>query len=141
MIPVYAFDTSALVRFLKGEIGHARVLSILDDARAGRCEIVISAINWGELQYTVNEKLVGLSAPSLSALFATHGLNVIPATKARAERAGWIKLNHKIGYADCYGIELAMDSPGHTLITADFGVKPAAHLANIEFLPPLPTRQ
>jgi hypothetical protein len=44
-----------------------------------------------------------------------------------------------MGYADCFGVELAMDSRDHILVTADFGAKPAENDIRIEFLPTKPT--
>jgi hypothetical protein len=46
-----------------------------------------------------------------------------------------IKFKHDIPYADAFGVELVSDSADHVLVTADFGLKAAAHAVKIEFLP------
>jgi predicted nucleic acid-binding protein len=50
-------------------------------------------------------------------------------------RAAEIKEDRKLAYADAFAIELAMDSPDHLLVTADYDFKEVADLARIEFLP------
>jgi hypothetical protein len=63
---------------------------------------------------------------------------IVPASAARAARAAKLKLRYGIGCADALGIELAMDSPDHILVTADYGVKSAESIVRIEFLPTKP---
>ena len=60
---------------------------------------------------------------------------VVPASAERALHAAEIKVDRKIAYADAFALDLAMDSPGHVLMTADFGFKTVDELARIEFLP------
>jgi hypothetical protein len=62
-------------------------------------------------------------------------LHVIPVSAERAEQAAAIHVDRKIPNADSYAIELAMDSPEHVLVTADYDFKQVADLARIEFLP------
>jgi hypothetical protein len=60
---------------------------------------------------------------------------IVAATGARAIRAAEVKVDRKISYADAFALELAMDSPEHVLVTADYGFKAVDDLAQIEFLP------
>ncbi len=60
---------------------------------------------------------------------------IVPATADRAVRAAALKVDRNIGYADAFALNLAMDSPQHVLITADYGFKSVDNLAQIEFLP------
>ena len=62
-------------------------------------------------------------------------IGIIPATAERAVRAAEIKEDRKLAYADAFAIELAMDSPDHVLVTADYDFKAVDDLARIEFLP------
>jgi predicted nucleic acid-binding protein len=59
----------------------------------------------------------------------------VAATGERALRAAAIKIDRKIAYADAFALDLAMDSPDHVLVTADYDFKAVAGLARIEFLP------
>jgi predicted nucleic acid-binding protein len=62
-------------------------------------------------------------------------LNVVSATADRAVHAAEIKVERKLAYADAFAVELAMDSPDHVLVTADYDFKAVTDLAQIEFLP------
>jgi hypothetical protein len=46
-----------------------------------------------------------------------------------------MKVDRKISYADAFALDLAMASPDHVLLTADYGFKQVDDLARIEFLP------
>jgi hypothetical protein len=60
---------------------------------------------------------------------------VIPATAERAVRAASLKVDRNLAYADGFAIDLAMESPDHVLLTADYGFKSVDDVARIEFLP------
>jgi predicted nucleic acid-binding protein len=62
-------------------------------------------------------------------------VRVVAVTAERAVRAAEIKVDRKLPYADAFAIELAMDSPDHVLVTADYDFKAVDDLALIEFLP------
>lgn len=136
----FVFDTSAIIRFLKRQAGHHRVEQVLALAEANQCRVVISAMNWGEVYYTVRRQLGAQAVLDLPLTFSRAKLTIIPVGMAEAERSAAIKVCYNFGYADCFGVQLAADIPGSTLLTADYGVKPAEHEINIEFLPPLPVQ-
>jgi predicted nucleic acid-binding protein len=131
----YALDASAVLRYLDGDPGSERVAELIKSHLAGRCQIVISAVHWGEVA-GVTCKVHGQAAMdmALSRLDA-FGFELVPATAERAVRASLIKLKRKIPYVDAFGAELAAASPEHILVTADFDLKPAARDVQIEFLP------
>ena len=52
-----------------------------------------------------------------------------------AVHAAALRVDRKIPYADAFGLNLAMDSAEHILVTADYDFKEVADLARIEFLP------
>jgi len=60
---------------------------------------------------------------------------IAPATAERAVRAAAFKVDKNLAYADGFALDLAMESPDHVLLTADFGFKSVDNLARIEFLP------
>ena len=132
----YVFDTSGLIRMFKGEAGGTRVRTLLNDTKLGLCSGLISSVNWGELRYSLSRRSDFETADASLRILLSLGLDVVPASRERAERAGYLKETYKLGYADCFGVELAQDAPDHILITADYGVKPAESLIQIEFLPP-----
>lgn len=131
----YALDASAVLRYLDGEAGSARVSEILKDHIAGRHKATISAVHWGEIA-GVTYKARGREAVDLvvSRLFS-FGLEIVPVTAERALGAALIEVRNKISYADAFGVELVSDAPEHVLVTADFDLQAAAHEVKIEFLP------
>jgi predicted nucleic acid-binding protein len=123
------------LRYIDGDAGSERVVDIIKDHLSGKCECIVSAIHWGEIAGVV-AKVHGKQAMELAlARLAAFGMEVVPATAERSVRAALLKLRTKIPHADAFGAELAMDSPEHVLVTADFDLKPAAKDLAIEFLP------
>jgi predicted nucleic acid-binding protein len=134
----YVLDASAILRLLDGEAGFQQVKLILQNADEGLCQAQISAVNWGEIIYTVTKRHGQLVARQIEQRLRRHAITIVAASESRAAHAGLIKLHFGIAYADAFGVELASDSSDHILVTADFGVKSAEHGVRIEFLPSKP---
>ena len=103
-------------------------------AAVGGCDAMISAVNWGEVVYSLTRIYGAQEAEGMLQNLLDYGLVVVSATAERAERAALVKTRYKMGYADCFGVELAGDSSDHILVTADFGAKTAEETIRIEFL-------
>ena len=131
----YVLDSSAALRYFDDEVGADRVEQILGDCAALRCQLCISAVQWGEIAGKLRKRL-GVSEENriLSSLFPSEA-QISSATADRAVHAAELKVDHNIGYADAFALNLTMDSPKHVLVTADYGFKVVEHLAQIEFLP------
>jgi predicted nucleic acid-binding protein len=135
---IYVLDASAILRYLDDGPGAARVEACIARHIAHRDRIAISAIQWGEIA-GILLKRHGLSAAEESLTdLQTFDFDLVPATPARARRAGFLGRRLKIPYADAFAVELASDSPDRTLLTADYDFKPAAREVKIEFLPSKP---
>ena len=133
----YVLEASSLLRFLDQEAGVNKVAKMFAEAQTGTCEVVISAINWGEVLYTLGKRDRPAPLHKIEQdLACRYPLRVIAATSERAAQAAAIKLKYGIPFADCFAIQLASDSEDHILITADFDMLPAADHIRIEFLPP-----
>ena len=131
----FVLDSSAVLRFIDKEAGAERVRSIFRSCAGDKAEAWVSAIQWGEIA-TVQRKRFGAleQEKSLQRLMQIN-LRIISATADRAVHAAEIKVDRKIACADAFAIDLAMDSPDHVLVTADYDFKAVADLAQIEFLP------
>ena len=70
----------------------------------------------------------------LSSLLPSEA-EITPANAESAVHAAGMKVDRKISYADAFALDLAMASPDHVLLTADYGFKQVDDLARIEFLP------
>ena len=132
---IYVFDASTVFRYHDDEAGADRVEAILETCLRGLGEICISAVQWGEIAAVQRKRLGAQAEKRLLGSLIELQLHVIPVTAERAARAAAIHVDRKIPSADSYAIELAMDSPDHVLVTADYDFKDVDDLARIDFLP------
>jgi predicted nucleic acid-binding protein len=134
-VVIYVLDASAILRYLDGEAGADRVAKIIKGHLAGKRQVIVSAIHWGEVAgITFKKHGKQLSDVVLTRLRA-FGFEIVPATAEQAVSSAHIKVQYGIPYADAFGVALAAISSEHVLVTADFDVKPAAAAVQIEFLP------
>jgi predicted nucleic acid-binding protein len=134
-VTVFVLDSSAILRFLDKEAGWDRIAAILQAKRDQKADAAISAIQWGEIAGIVRRKKGELGQKSTLENLSLFQLHIVAATGERAVRAAEIKEDRKIAYADAFALDLAMDSPDHLLVTADYDFKAVTDLARIEFLP------
>ena len=132
---VYVLDASAILRHHDNEAGADRMDAIFEACARETAELSISAVQWGEIAAVERKRLGAQAQQRFLASLMEVGLYIIPVTAERAERAAAIRVDRKIANADSYAVELAMESPGHVLVTADYDFKAVADLAQIEFLP------
>jgi predicted nucleic acid-binding protein len=128
-------DASALLRFLDDEPGAERVQSLLSRARAGEAELLMSAVNWGEVIYAIARKRGADAARDLAAKLSTLPLAIIACSITEAMEAGLFKERFHLPFADAFAGSLALRRAA-TLVTADFDFKslPSGTL-KIDFLP------
>ena len=132
---VYVLDSSAVLRYIDKEAGADRMIAIFKTCVRRQAEVRISAVQWGEIAGNLRRK-VGASNQSriLDSLIPLE-LEIVSATGERAVKAAELRVDRKISYADAFALNLAMDSPDHVLVTADYGFQAVDDLARIEFLP------
>ena len=132
---VFVFDSSAVLRYHDNEAGADRVEAIFEACARGFGEMCISAVQWGEIA-AVQRKRAGEKGQkrALQRLMQIN-LRIVSASAERAVHAATLRVDRKLPYADAFALDLAMDSPDHVLVTADYDFKAVADLAQIEFLP------
>jgi predicted nucleic acid-binding protein len=130
----YVLDSSAVLRMLDKEAGWERVAAILDLYWNRTCEVEISAVQWGEIAGSVRKRAGVAEQNRAMQKLGELQPRIAAATDHRAVRAAELKVDRKISYADAFALELAMQSPDHVLVTADYDFKKVGDLANIEFL-------
>jgi predicted nucleic acid-binding protein len=131
----YVFDSSAVLRFLDKEAGAERVRAVFRVCAAGEAEPYISAVQWGEIVAVQRKRSGAREQERVLTRLIELQFRVVPVTDERAVRAAELRVDRKMSNADSYAIELAMDSPDHLLVTADYDFKAVDDLARIEFLP------
>jgi predicted nucleic acid-binding protein len=124
-----------VLRYADSEAGADRIEAILRECVSGKAEVCISALQWGEIAGRLRQRLGAQDEMRILTSLVPSEVQVISATAECAVRAAHLRADRKISYADAFALDLAMDSPDHVLVTADYGFKAVADLARIEFLP------
>jgi predicted nucleic acid-binding protein len=132
---VFVLDSSAVIRHHDDEAGADRVEAILEACARGFGEMCISAVQWGEIAGVMRKRLGASTQKRVLQRLSEVDLNIVPASAERAVRAAELRVDRKLPYADAFALDLAMDSPDHILVTADYDFKAVSDLARIEFLP------
>lgn len=114
------FDAFPLLCWLQEEPGWKKVDSYLTQAAQGSLEIVISAVNVGEIYYRLI-RAVGMQKAEIFLSNIRHKvfpLTVVPVTNSRVWRAARIKGSYRVSYADAFAVALAkeLNAP---LVTGD----------------------
>jgi PIN domain nuclease of toxin-antitoxin system len=131
----YVLDSSAVLRYFDDGTGADRVEEILSAGASRRANLTISALQWGEIAGKLRKRFGESDEIRLLGSLLPSEATVVPASADRAVHAAALKVDRSIAYADAFALDLAMDSPGHVLVTADYGFKVVDDLARIEFLP------
>jgi ribonuclease VapC len=132
--PAYVLDSFALLSYLQNEAGANRVEDVLRESQAGRAEVWLSIINYGEALY-VTERARGLTAAH-QAIAAIDSLpvQVVDASRTLTFSAAHVKATLSLAYADAFAVALALETGGR-VITGDPEFKEAESLILIEWIP------
>lgn len=132
---VFVLDASAVLRYIDGEAGANRINEILKACVSGKAQARISALQWGEVAGKLRKRLGASNQVRILESLIPPDVEIVAASGERAVRASALRVDHSVSYADGFALDLAMDSPGHILVTADYDFKAVEDLARIEFLP------
>lgn len=100
-------DSYALLAYLCHEKGAAVVLDLFERATRAKRVLFISAPNWAEIRYRMEQKLGESGWRQAQQALVGLPLDVVPADQALAEVAGEIKVTKKMSLADCFAAALA----------------------------------
>ncbi len=131
--PTYLLDSFALLAYLNAEPGGARVQSLLTQAQAQRCRLVMSWINIGEVLY-VTERARGLpAAQTVQALIEALPVERLEASREVILEAVHIKAQHSLSYADAFAVASAVREQA-TILTGDPEYQTVMDLVKVENL-------
>jgi len=134
-VKTYVFDASALLAFLEDKPSAQRVDELLTDATRGRSQILMSAVNYGEVygkifrDYGADQARVTISGVS------PLPIAVLDATAARALLAAEVKVKYKLYYADSFAAALCFEHKA-TLVTSDSDFRRLGHSFPVMWLKP-----
>jgi predicted nucleic acid-binding protein len=133
----FVLDASAILRFSDKEAGFDRVRDLFIQAAHGKVDLLLSAVNWGDIVAALYKRAGGLSAPAnnLAANLAALPLTIVAADKDLSEAAATFKYDFKVPFVDAFAGSLALHENA-TLVTADYDFKSVpSGTIKIEFLP------
>ena len=115
----YILDANAVLRYLDPEApgGNEKMTALFVEAKAGASHLMMSAVNLGEVLYTLLK-----SEPEERALQMIRQLqqaiSIAEADFDRTVQASILKYRYKLGYADSFAAALAIEYDA-TVVSAD----------------------
>jgi ribonuclease VapC len=132
--PTYLLDSFALLAFLQGEAGMARIQQALEEAQKDRCGVFMCIINLGEVLYIIEREQGLVKAHEALAAIQQLPIQILPADEQTVLAAAHIKANHVLSYADAFAVTCAQ-SFNAIVITGDREFESVESLINVEWLP------
>lgn len=116
----HVLDASALYRFLTKGDGALIVADTFKQAAASGASVLMSAVDWSEVYYTL-VKRIGLNKAdeAIASVLDKAPIRLIEVTPQDAVRAARLKAQYNLPYADAFAAVLT--GSHHVLVTADLG--------------------
>ena len=111
-------DASALMAFFDGRPGAAKVEDLITSAAEGKCQLLMSIVNWGEVYYSVWRAKGPGVAHKVAAEIAQLPIELVDAGYELTKRAAELHADYKLPYADCFAAALAANRKA-SLATSD----------------------
>ena len=111
-------DATAVMTFFEDRPGAAKVEDLLARATEGKCELLMSVVNWGGIYYSVwRAKGPGVARKVLAEI-AQLPIDLVDAGYELTKLAAELHADHKLPYADCFAAALAANRKA-SLATSD----------------------
>jgi predicted nucleic acid-binding protein len=122
----YVLDSSALLAYVDQRESAGKVAHLLKSAIRGEAEILMSAVNYGEV-YSVALRERGRDrALATLSMIRPLPIRFVDATPDRALHAAEVKIKYKLYYADSFAAALAMEYNAK-LVTSDSDFRRLGH--------------
>ncbi len=131
----YVFDASALLAFLEDKPAAQRVEELLTDATRGRAQILMSAVNYGEVYGKALREYGPERAGGTMSVVSSLPITLVDATSARALLAAGVKVKYKLYYADSFAAALCFENKA-SLVTSDSDFRRLGHSFPVMWLKP-----
>jgi predicted nucleic acid-binding protein len=125
-VKTYVFDASALFAFLQNKSGAQKVNELLKAAVQERADILMSAVNYGEVYGSILRAHGSDRAAAAISAVQPLPIRLVDATPARAFQAAEVKTKYKLYYVDSFAAALAMEYKA-TLVTGDTDFRKLGH--------------
>ena len=115
---VIVLDASALMSYLEKEPGYEKVKNLLARAAESERNLLMSAVNWGEVFYVLIKSYGQQEGEKIMSLIETFPIEVVDADIETARQAALYKAIRKLPYADSFAAALTKLRKGE-LVTGD----------------------
>ena len=104
---VRVLDSYSLLAYIEGEAGAEKMIEIFRVARDSGRNLLLSAVNWGEVYYITMREAGHERAGKVAQLISTLPIQIVAADLDLTRQAATLKSKHKMSYADCFAAALA----------------------------------
>ena len=115
---VIVLDASALMTCLEKQPGYEKVQHLLTRASESERNLLMSAVNWGEVFYIMVKNYGQQEAEKIMSVVETFPIEVIDVDVETARQAALFKAIRKLPYADSFAAALTKLRKGE-LVTGD----------------------
>lgn len=122
----YVFDAGALLALLENTPGAPRVDEIVKDAIRGRCDVLMSTVNYGEVYVVLIQHHDAARALQVMSAVGRLPITLCDVTPQRSLRAAELKSVYKLYYMDAFAAALAVEHKA-TLVTSDLDFRKLGH--------------
>jgi uncharacterized protein len=122
----YVLDASALFAFLQRKGDALKVNELVKEAIRGRSQVLMSAVNYGEVYGTILREDGPEQARMAVDVVAPLPIEVLDVTPNRARQAADLKVKYKLYFADSFAASLALEHKA-TLVTSDTDFRRLGH--------------
>jgi predicted nucleic acid-binding protein len=122
----YVFDASALFTYLQKKPSANKVNELLKQALDGRADVLMSAINFGEVYGIILREHGKERALGVMSALQSLPIRLIDVTPHRAFNAAEVKAKYRLYYVDSFAAALAIENRA-TLVTSDSDFRRMGH--------------
>jgi len=130
---IFIFDSYALLAYLGGESGQARVKDVLLQTRDEKCNLLLCMINFGEVLYMTEGRRGFAAAQSVQAMIENMLIEIVDVTRNLVLDAAHMKANYTLSNVDAFVVALAQRENG-IVLTGDPEFSNVEKLIHVEWL-------
>ena len=129
----FVLDSYAVLSYLQDEPAGSRIEKLLDNTAKGKCRLILTLINLGEILYIVERRGGIAKAQDALALIRQLPVEIPPVDEQTVFTAAHVKANHAISYADAFVVATAIQENA-TVVTADPEFQSVETVVQVEWL-------
>jgi ribonuclease VapC len=126
-------DAHALMAYLEKESGYEKVRDIFTTAVEKDRNLLMTAVNWGEVYYIVAKEYDYHKADEMALMIQGLPIDIVPVDQELAKEAAMLKASYKMSYADCFAAALSRKKKAE-LITGDKEFKSVEDAVKINWI-------